>query len=95
MPIPYSTKSTHADVVNWQCRMPKSFDDWFRKLLLNPGYKQAIVERLLLQLQQKLTKRGVDQLPPDAIETIITELTELEAEEAKVAKSAKKSKTAS
>lgn len=91
MPIPYSTKSTHADVVNWQCRMPKAFDDWFRKLLLCPGYKQAIVERLLLQLQQKLAKRGVDSLPPDAIETIITELTALEAE-AKVSKPPKKPK---
>lgn len=82
MAIPYYTKSTHTDVVNWQCRMPKSFDDWWRKLLLNPGYKQAIVERLLLQLQQKLTKRGVENLTPDAIEAIITELTDLSAVEA-------------
>lgn len=77
--IPHSYSSTTPDAISWQGRIPKANSDYFQKLCLGTGYRQAIVERLVLQLEAKLRDaKAHDEVDVSKVESLITELTEIQ-----------------
>lgn len=85
MAIPHETKSTDPTAVLWQARIPAEIDLFFRRLCLSPGYKQALVERLVLKLHEEAKTAGLETLNPEN-ETKLVELTTYVPSKPKVTK---------